>query len=86
MTSVEVVEDFTWHPDGSRILFSKHSPQHAGRRRLLVCDPKSREITLLASQPMDQQNVSGGWSPHGRRIVFSSTPDPKPVPWQSPKK
>lgn len=85
MTSEEVAEDFSWHPDGSRILISKHSPQHAGRR-LFVCDPRTREITLLVSQPMDQQNVSGVWSPDGRRIVFSSTATPKAVPWESPKK
>ena len=85
VTSDEVVEDFSWHPDGSRILISKHSTEHAGRR-LFVCDPKTREFTLLESQPMDQQSVSGVWSPDGRRIVFISTPDPKPVPWQSPKR
>ena len=83
ITETEVVEDFSWHPDGSKIIMGKHSPEHAGHR-LFVCDPKTREITLLESQPMDQKSVSGVWSPDGRQIVFSSTPNPKAVPWESP--
>jgi Tol biopolymer transport system component len=81
VTSDEVVEDFSWHPDGSRILLGKHSPAHNGPR-LFLCDPKTLKITLLESQPMDHKNVSGVWSPDGSQIVFSSIPDPKAVPWQ----
>ena len=80
VTDAEVIEDFSWHPDGSRILMAKHSPEHAGPR-LFICDPKTLTITLLESQPMDQKNVSGVWSPDGSQIVFSSTPNPKAVPW-----
>lgn len=80
ITETEVVEDFSWHPDGNKILLGKHSPKHAGHR-LFVCDPKTRDITLLESQPMDQKSVSGVWSPDGQQIVFSSTPSPKAVPW-----
>ena len=80
VTSDEVVEDFSWHPDGSRILMAKHAPQYPDSR-LFVCDPKTLTITLLESQPMDQKNVSGVWSPSGSQIVFISTPKPKAVPW-----
>ena len=80
VTSDEVVEDFSWHPDGSKILMAKHAPQYPDSR-LFVCDPKTLTITLLESQPMDQKNVSGVWSPDGSQIVFISTPKPKAVPW-----
>ena len=76
----DIVEDFSWHPVGSKILMAKHSPEHAGHR-LIVCDPKTRKITLFESQPMDQKSVSGVWSAGGRQIAFSSTPNLKPVPW-----
>jgi Tol biopolymer transport system component len=81
ITETEVVEDFSWHPDGNRILLGKHSPEHAGHR-LFICDPMTLKITLLETQPMDQKSVSGVWSPDGSQIVFSSTPNPKAVPWE----
>ena len=79
ITVTEVEEDFLWHPDGNRILLSEHSPKHAGHR-LFVGDPKTRDITLLESQPMDQKSVSGVWSPDGSRIFFSGTPSLKAEP------
>ena len=84
ITNEEVVEDFSWHPEGSKLLLGKHSPEHAGHR-LFICDPKTLKITLLESQPMDQKRVSGVWSPDGSQIVFSSTPNPKAVPWEPTK-
>lgn len=81
ITNSEVVEDFSWHPDGARILMGMHSPEHAGHR-LFVCNPETKTITLLEIQPMDQKSVSGVWSPDGRQIAFSSTPNMQAVPWE----
>ena len=81
ITNSEVTEDFSWHPDGTKILMGMHSPEHAGHR-LFVCNPETRTIKLLETQPMDQKSVSGVWSPDGRQIAFSSTPSLKAVPWE----
>jgi Tol biopolymer transport system component len=81
LTLAQVQTDFSWHPDGRRILLSMNSAAHGGNR-LFVCDVPTGEISLLPNQPLDQHNTSGVWSPDGKRIVFSSQRSPKPLVWR----
>ncbi|MEZ6121885.1 MAG: DUF1583 domain-containing protein [Planctomycetaceae bacterium] len=72
--------DFSWHPTQNRILLARRSNRHGGTR-LHICDPDSGDITLLETQPLNSENISGVWSPDGRKIVFVSQPRPEPIPW-----
>jgi Tol biopolymer transport system component len=83
LTTAHLQTDFSWHPDGGSILVTMSSPQHRGNR-LFVCDPKTGSLSLLAAQPLEQNNVSGVFSPDGRRIAFSSHREPQPQPWRPP--
>jgi Tol biopolymer transport system component len=83
LTKANVQTDFSWHPEGRSILLSMRSPEHGGSR-LFLCELQTGQMSLLPGQPLDQNNVSGVWSPDGRRIAFSSHREPKLQAWRSP--
>lgn len=65
--------DPNWAP-GSKILLWIVAD---GTPRLHSIDPAIDEMpTLLGSQPAPEQNIDAGWSPDGKRIVFSYNPNP----------
>ncbi len=66
----EVYADFSWHPDGNRILFSM---QMGGGPRLFTLDRKNPgPPELLAGQPLNHYFTGADWSGDGKQIVFSS--------------
>lgn len=81
LTTEPVLADFSWHTDGKQILMAMYSAEHSGLR-LFNCDPATGKLKLRESQPMDQKNASGVWSPDGSQIVFIGTQDPHAVPWE----
>ncbi|MDA0808933.1 MAG: hypothetical protein O3B68_13125 [Planctomycetota bacterium] len=81
LTTDSVDTDFGWHPDGGSILMSKHSAAHSGKR-LFVYDLSTEKFSLLETQPMDQINTYGVWSPDGKQILFNSRRLPEPVLWK----
>lgn len=84
VTGESVSEDFSWHPDGTRLLVSMAAEGYVGNR-MYHYDLKTGEFTLLKTQPIEQLCFGGVWSPDGKRIVFSSRKNPVPLPWK-PKK
>lgn len=83
VTDANVQTDFSWHPDGDRILISLPAPGPA-RYQLYNCEWRTGRISHLAGQPEDQENVSAVWSPDGQRIAFIGRPEPRPVLWEGP--
>ena len=81
LTTDSVDTDFGWHPDGTSILMSKHSAAHSGKR-LFVYDLSAGNFSLLETQPMDQINTYGVWSPDGKQILFNSRRLPEPILWK----
>lgn len=65
---LETYADFSWHPDGSRILFPM---QIGGVPRLFILDSQQPgPPTLLQGQPLDQYVTAADWSSDGRQIVI----------------
>jgi len=82
MVTNETTEpDLAWHPDGNSILLAMISKPHGGNR-LFVFNLTTSELSLLETQPMDQINFHGAWSPDGNRLVFSSRRVPGPILWK----
>lgn len=70
----DISANFSWHPDGSRILLSKGGKLH-------IYDLATRQIQLLPGHPPEPPNAGGFWDPSGQRIVFIGAPKPESVPW-----
>ena len=81
LTTETTEPDMAWHPDGKSLLLAMKSKEHSGNR-LFVYNLATSELSLLESQPMQQTNYHGVWSPDGRRLSFSSIRVPEPIPWQ----
>ena len=74
VTGDDIAANFSWHPDGSRILLSK-----AGK--IAVYDLASRQVQLVPGHPAEPPNAGGFWDPTGKRIVFIGAPRAESVPW-----
>jgi len=65
--------DPSWGPGSKILLWIVVN----GVPRLHAIDPAGDEMpTPLGPQPAPQQNIDAGWSPDGKRIVFSNNPNP----------
>lgn len=60
----------SWHPDGSKILFTQFTRFGSD---LFIVDVNTLEIFEITSTP--QKEISGSFSPDGSQIVFSSEMD-----------
>jgi Tol biopolymer transport system component len=67
----QVHPDFSWHPDGHRILLAL--PAVGGTRLFtLDRDHKPGNPALLPGQPANHSIAGADWSQDGRLVVFSS--------------
>jgi Tol biopolymer transport system component len=80
LTKEQTETDFSWHPEGTRILMVRHSRQHAGNR-LFVYDLQTEDLSSVAGIPPDVTVNGCDWSPDGRQIVLSGWRPTAPVPW-----
>ena len=71
--------DFSWHPNGERILFSMHSPEHNGFRMFTLSPKMPGPPQLLPGQPEGYKNYDADYSNDGKQIVFTSE---RPLQWK----
>lgn len=72
LTSVSA-DRLSWHPDGSRLVFSE---QKSGRHRLFTIDADSpnSSSTEITGIPATLSAAAPTWTPDGKRIVFVTLP------------
>jgi TolB protein len=63
-----------WSPDGSRIVFARHTGS-GGSSIMLVKADGSGLTNLTGAAASDAQNVDPSWSPDGQQVVFASNRD-----------
>lgn len=77
--------DFSWSPDGTRVLFSARDGQ-ANRHQLYAirrtADPGD-PVEPLVTPPEGWTILDCDWSPDGKRIVCSVLTPPKPMEWSA---
>ena len=74
-------EDFTWHPDGRRVVFSVFD-QAGSVSRLMMVNRDAPEIPeRLPGQPVDWNMLGSDWSPDSKQIAFSAHALSQPVEW-----
>ena len=81
-TGTAIYEDFDWHPDGTRILFSATDPEVKMNRLFTVNRDGLSPPTTVPGQPRDWRIYDCDWSPDGRRILFAATAPPVLKVWQ----
>ncbi len=69
--SPRFIQQVTWSPDGSRLLYSEIDVE-ANETRLYLIDPDGSNRRQLTDGPRD---IWGSWSPDGTRIAFASRTD-----------
>jgi WD40 repeat protein len=74
VTDEDISSNFSWHPDGSRILTSKAGKLHA-------YDLATRKFQLPPGHPTEPPNTGGFWNRSAKQIVFVAAPKPESVPW-----
>lgn len=74
VTDENISGNFSWHPDGSRILLSKGG-------RLCLYELATKRILVLPGHPVEPPNSGGFWDTSGERIVFTAAPKAESVPW-----
>ncbi|NQV28241.1 MAG: PD40 domain-containing protein [Rhodopirellula sp.] len=79
--SSEINADFTWHPDGKRILFAARDPAIKRYRLYTVNRDNDDPPTPVPGQPRDWQFYDCDWSPDGQHIICSGTAPPKLTEW-----
>jgi Tol biopolymer transport system component len=62
--------DFSWHPDGNRILFSMQTGRVPRLFTLNRANPGPPQ--LLPGQPLDHHILAADWSADGKQIVLVS--------------
>ncbi|MGZ0162981.1 MAG: DUF1583 domain-containing protein [Planctomycetales bacterium] len=72
-TGTAIYEDFDWHPDGTRILFSANDPELKINRLYTVNRDGLSPPRHVPGQPRDWRIYDCDWSPDGRRILFGAT-------------
>lgn len=70
----DISANFSWHPDGSRILLSKGAKLH-------IYDVATGQTQLLPGHPPEPPNAGGFWDATAKRIVFVSAPKSESIPW-----
>ena len=78
-SEMEMYADFSWHPDGKRILFSMNEPSLKGSRLFTVNCDRPGPPQLLPGQPEGYKNYDADWSRDGKRISFASQ---RPPTWK----
>ena len=71
--------DFTWHPDGDRILFPMSVPEQRTTSLFAVSLKNPGKAELWPQQP-EMRIQAIDWSRDGKRIVMTAV---KPPDWQS---
>jgi hypothetical protein len=80
-TGAGINADFTWHPDGKRILFAIRLPEQKLSRMYTVNRDDNTPPQLIPDQPRDWQILDCDWSPDGKHIVFSAVVPPELSEW-----
>ncbi|MBC7967275.1 MAG: PD40 domain-containing protein [Fuerstia sp.] len=79
--SNHINEDFTWHPDGQRVVFSFQDQPGNASRLVMVDRGASAVPESLPGQLEGWNNLGCDWSPDGSQIAFSSHLLPQPAEW-----
>lgn len=82
-TGTTIYEDFDWHPDGSRILFSATDPELKLNRLYTVNRDGLSPPKHVPGQPQGWRIYDADWSADGRQILFGATAPPELKEWAS---
>lgn len=72
-------EDFTWHPDGRRVVCSLFDQARGASGLTMMNRDAPENPEPIEGQPANWNVLGGDWSPDGRQIALSAHELPQPV-------